>query len=80
MNPDGLNRVAMDLGFIHAAQSGSGPLSGYSIPALLDSSFGRLVAGTLGAAVVLTLMFVIGWALQKRSDPESTVAKHSSQF
>src|SRR5512140_496485 len=30
VHPDGLNRVAMDLGFFHVAHTGSGPLAGYT--------------------------------------------------
>lgn len=80
VNPDGLNRVAMDLGFIHTARSGSGLLAGYSIPILLNSSLGKVLAGTIGAAVVLAFVFVIGRTLQKKSDSETSVAKQSSQI
>ncbi len=74
VNPDGLNRVAMDLGFIHSAQSASGPLAGYAIPALENSSLAKMGAGALGSFVVLTLAFISGRALQKKSqiqDPKS---------
>lgn len=67
VNPDGLNRVAMNLGFIQSAQSGSGPLAGYTIPFLAHSSIGRIIAGVVGALVVLTLVFITGRTLQKRS-------------
>ena len=68
LNPDGLNRVAMDLGFIHSAQLAKGPLSGYVIPFLANSSLGKILAGVIGAAVVLTLAFVTGRSLQKKSE------------
>jgi cobalt/nickel transport system permease protein len=81
VNPDGLNRVATDLGFIHSAQSGNGPLAGYNIPFLANSSMGKIMAGVLGAAVVLTLVFLAGRTLQKKSDiqnrPASSIRRQS---
>jgi cobalt/nickel transport system permease protein len=67
VNPDGLNRVAMDLGFINSAQPTSGPLAGYAIPFLGNSSLAKIGAGALGVFVVLALAFVSGRALQKKS-------------
>lgn len=67
VNPDGLNRVAMDLGFINSAQSGNGPFAGYSIPFLANSSLAKIIAGVLGSCVVLALAFFTGRALQKKS-------------
>jgi hypothetical protein len=69
VNPDGLNRVAMDLGFIHAAQSGTGPFAGYTIPFLANSSLGKIVAGVLGLLVVLALVWIAGRSLQKKAEP-----------
>jgi cobalt/nickel transport system permease protein len=76
-----VNRVATDLGFIHSAQSGNGPLAGYNIPFLANSSMGKIMAGVLGAAVVLTLVFLAGRTLQKKSDiqnrPASSIRRQS---
>ena len=66
-NPDGLTRVAQDLGFIDSAQSRSGPLAGYSVPFFADASASKIAAGIIGALVVLTLAFVAGRSLQKKS-------------
>ena len=66
-NPDGLNRVAMNLGFIHAAQIGSGPLARYTVPFLANASASKIVAGVLGAIVVLALAILTGRMLQKKS-------------
>ncbi|HSO13271.1 MAG TPA: energy-coupling factor ABC transporter permease [Anaerolineales bacterium] len=66
-DPDGLNRVAMDLGFISTAQSGSGPLAGYSTPFLANASASKIVAGMIGALVMLTLAFFVGRFLQRKS-------------
>lgn len=65
--PDGLNRVAQDLGFINSAQSGSGPLAGYSVQFLADASVSKIAAGIIGLLVVLVLAFIAGRALQKKA-------------
>ena len=65
--PDGLNRVAQDLGFINSAQSGSGPLAGYSVQFLADASASKIAAGIIGLLVVLVLAFIAGRALQKKA-------------
>jgi len=62
-DPDGLNRVAMNLGFIHTAQSGVGPLAGYTIPFLANASASKIVAGAIGAIVALGLAFFAGRTL-----------------
>lgn len=66
-DPDGLNRVAMNLGFIHSAQSGAGPLAGYTIPFLTNVSVSKIVAGTIGVFVVLILAVFAGRTLRKSS-------------
>lgn len=73
--PDGLNRVAEDLGFIHTAQSGSGPLAGYSVPFFADASLSKIAAGTIGALVVLALSIVTGRSLQKKSRANEQMSK-----
>lgn len=70
-DPDGLNRVAMNLGFIKSAQSAGGPLAGYTIPFLVHSSFGKIVAGAIGVLAVLVLASITGRSLQKRSETEN---------
>jgi cobalt/nickel transport system permease protein len=67
INPDGLNRVAMDLGFIHSAQSGSGPFAGYTFPLLESASASRIAAGGIGIVAVLAVALVAGRSMQKRS-------------
>ena len=58
-DPDGLNRVAIDLGFISSEQSGAGPLAGYTIPFLASQNQGKIVAGIIGVIVVgLVIMLV----------------------
>jgi cobalt/nickel transport system permease protein len=65
-NPDGLNRVAMDLGFIQTAKTASGPLAGYTIPFLSSISASKVVAGVIGIIVVLAIVFITGRSMQKK--------------
>jgi cobalt/nickel transport system permease protein len=59
-DPDGLNRVAEDLGFINAATTGTGPLAGYVVPFLANASVSKIAAGALGVLAVLGLTFFAG--------------------
>jgi len=68
VSPDGLNRVAMNLGFLHTAQTGVGPLAGYTLPFLANTSLAKVVAGAMGAIVVLALIWIAGRSLQKKTD------------
>jgi cobalt/nickel transport system permease protein len=77
-NPDGLNRVATDLGFIQSAQSSSGPLAGYVIPFLKNTSASKIVAGAIGALAVLAVAFLTGRSLLKKSSTLSTENRRSS--
>jgi cobalt/nickel transport system permease protein len=70
VDPDGLNRVAMNLGFIHSAQSNAGPFAGYTIPFLANSPVAKIAAGALGLLVVLMLIWIAGRLLQKKSEPD----------
>jgi cobalt/nickel transport protein len=55
-SPDGLNRVAADLGFASAERaSGGGPLAGYEVGGISDSRLSGGLAGVLGCLVVLGL-------------------------
>lgn len=68
-DPDGLNRVAEDLGFINAATSGTGPLAGYVVPFLANTSASKIAAGALGVLVVLGLTFFAGRTLSVNRKP-----------
>ncbi len=67
VNPDGLNRVAMDLGFIDSAQAGNGALAGYRVPFFESASASRIAAGAIGVVVLIILLFVLSQALRKRT-------------
>jgi len=67
VNPDGLNRVAMNLGFIHTAQARSGPLAGYVVPFLQSVSLSKITAGGIGIAVVGVIIVLLGQGMKAKS-------------
>ena len=67
-DPDGLERVAQDLGFID--RSGNllpGLLGDYAIPGIDDPTVSTILAGLLGAAVVGGGLVLLGRLLARRS-------------
>lgn len=67
-NPDGLERVAGDLGFL--SQGRSAPveiLPDYTVPFLGETPLSTIIAGTIGVIVLLALVFFAGRVLQKKS-------------
>lgn len=67
-NPDGLERVAGDLGFLNTAQSAPFEiLSDYTVPFLGETPLSTILAGVIGIAVLLALVFFAGRVLQKKS-------------
>jgi cobalt/nickel transport system permease protein len=60
MNPDGLNRVAMDLGFIGAAQPGSGPFASYTLPFLGSAPASKIITSLIGALVAGAIILLLG--------------------
>ena len=67
-NPDGLERVAEDLGFLNTAQSAPFEvLPDYTVPFLGETSLSTIVAGVVGVIVLLVLVFVAGRSLQKKT-------------
>ncbi|MFZ5910190.1 MAG: energy-coupling factor ABC transporter permease [Chloroflexota bacterium] len=66
-SPDGLERVAEDMGFLELGQSAPYQiLPDYTIPFLGETALSTIVAGAVGALVLLGLMVVIGQSLRKR--------------
>jgi cobalt/nickel transport system permease protein len=67
-DPDGLERVAEDLGFLEAGLDAPYQiLPDYTIPFLGETALSTVVAGIVGALVMLGIMVVIGSLLKKRN-------------
>jgi len=66
-SPDGLERVAEDLGFINIAQSAPYQvIPDYTIPFLGATPISTIVAGAIGVVVVLAIAFIAGRSLQTK--------------
>ena len=66
-SPDGLERVAEDLGFINIAQSAPYQvIPDYTIPFLGATPISTIVAGAIGVIVVLAIAFIAGRSLQSK--------------
>ena len=67
-NPDGLERVAIDMGFIDAGQSAPYQvIPDYTLPFLGETPVSTIAAGAIGVLVVLGLALLAGRSLQKKS-------------
>lgn len=67
-DPDGLERVAEDMGFIQLGQSAPYQiLPDYTIPFLGETALSTIVAGAVGALVLLGLMIVLGNMLRRKA-------------
>lgn len=66
-DPDGLERVAEDQGFIDRAENlVGGLLSDYAIPGIDDPVVSTVVSGLLGLAIVVLAIVVLGRLLARR--------------
>ena len=69
-DPDGLNRVAIDLGFIDREQDPPFEIiPGYEVP-FLDGSASTIAAGLIGVVIVFALVMVIGRLVARRNRRE----------
>lgn len=79
-DPDGLERVATDMGFINAGQSSQFQvIPDYTIPFLGSTPLSTILAGVVGVVIVLVLVFLAGRSLQRRSqlqDQHSSIVNH----
>jgi cobalt/nickel transport system permease protein len=65
-DPDGLERVAQELGFIdQGAEPGYQLLPDYTLPGL-DGTLSTVAAGLIGVAVVFGLVLILGRLLARR--------------
>lgn len=66
-NPDGLERVASDLGFINSGQESTYQiLPDYTIPSLGEAGISTVLAGIIGAVIVGGLIFVLMRLLRRK--------------
>lgn len=71
-DPDGLERVAEDKGFIDSAQDpGYEVLPDYTVPGVEDEGLSTALAGLIGVAVVAALGLGAGYLLRARRPGES---------
>ena len=67
-HPDGLERVAMDMGFIDAGQSAPYQIiPDYTLPFLGETPLSTILAGSIGVLIVLGIAVVTGRSLQKKT-------------
>jgi len=66
--PDGLERVALDIGFIDAGQSAPYEIiPDYTLPFLGETPLSTILAGAIGVLIVLGIMIATGRSLQKKT-------------
>ncbi|GAB4447633.1 MAG: energy-coupling factor ABC transporter permease [Anaerolineales bacterium] len=67
-HPDGLERVAIDMGFIDAGQSAPFQIiPDYTLPFLGETPLSTILAGAIGVLIVLGITIVTGRSLQKKA-------------
>jgi ABC-type Fe3+ transport system permease subunit len=66
-DPDGLERVAQDQGFIERAENFvAGLLGGYAIPGMDNAWLSTVLSGLLGVAIVLVVVVLLGRLVARR--------------
>jgi cobalt/nickel transport system permease protein len=67
-DPDGLERVAIDAGFVDTGQEATYELlPDYSVPFLGDGPLSLIVAGLIGVALIFGAMWLLGRVLARRT-------------
>jgi cobalt/nickel transport system permease protein len=67
-DPDGLERVAGDLGFLHKGLSAPYQiLPDYTVPFLGETALSTILAGVIGVAVVAAIIFLLGQGMRAKS-------------
>jgi cobalt/nickel transport system permease protein len=68
-NPDGLERIAKDLGFLGSGQDAPYQiLPDYTIPVFGETELSTILAGVVGAVVLMGIMILVGRNLRKRPE------------
>jgi ABC-type Fe3+ transport system permease subunit len=66
-DPDGLERVAEDQGFIERAENlFSGLLGDYAIPGVDNEGLSTVLAGLIGVAIVVVIVLILGRVVARR--------------
>jgi ABC-type Fe3+ transport system permease subunit len=66
-DPDGLERVAADQGFLERARNFfSGLLGGYAIPGIDNQWLSTVLAGLLGVLIVVAIVLILGRVVARR--------------
>jgi len=67
-NPDGLERVATDMGFINAGQSAPySIIPDYTLPFLGETAFSTIMAGVIGVFIVGAIIMLIGRGMKAKA-------------
>ncbi|HEU0297722.1 MAG TPA: energy-coupling factor ABC transporter permease [Anaerolineales bacterium] len=67
-DPDGLERVAGDLGFLQTGQSAPYEIiPGYALPILGETALSTIIAGMIGLVVVGAIIVLLGQAMKAKS-------------
>jgi cobalt/nickel transport system permease protein len=80
-DPDGLERVAEDMGFLAQGQSALyNILPDYTIPFLGESAVSTIVAGLIGALIVAAVAYGVGrWVSRSTARPATDAGQSASQ-
>lgn len=69
-DPDGLERVAEDQGFLEQAQSAVyAVLPDYAVPGVSNAALSTVIAGLVGVLIVFALMWLLARVLVRRERP-----------
>lgn len=77
-DPDGLERVAIDAGFIENAQDSpvAGPLADYGLEGVADERIGTIAAGVIGLVVTFAAGLVVVSTMRRRRRSSDRVSVH----
>ena len=75
-NPDGLERVAENLGFLGIGQDAPYQiLPDYTIPFLGETALSTILAGVVGAVILMGLLILVGRNLQRRPKVQDEIVQ-----
>lgn len=80
--PDGLEKVAHEMGFERKAEGAEAfraPFGEYSLPGVHNEKFATIIAGLIGAAAVAGISFLLAGMLRKRDHGRSGIKKREGR-